>query len=1544
MSDSQEHAPDLTDLRRRAETLLKARPAPATELSAEDAMRLIHELQVHQIELEIQNEELKQTQSQLEESRDRYSDLYDYAPVGYLTLDQWGKILEANFTTATLLGVARDRLVGQYFGLFLPQEDQKSFRTLLQGMEEHQRRRAELHLKKEQGEGEVILLDVMFVRDQQGQGRYRISLTDITGLKHIQEEMHRHQEDLEELVADRTTELLEVNEELREANENFQAFFTAAPLAIGMFDAEGKFLDINPTATRIFGWTREELQGQPLRPFSQEMPEDSQEVLQRILQGEPCTGIESQRQRKDGSFLDVSFSAAPVYDSRGNIRGFIGLAEDVTVRKRSEEALKTQARVLESMAEGVSVTDHRGTIIYTNPAFNAMFGYQPGELLGRHSNILNYYPPEENVNLVKDILRRVARAGVWSGEFRNRRKDGHPFYTSARISALTVRGKKLFIAVQEDITERRLAELALRDSEERLRLAQQVAQIGTFELELQTGIISWTPELEAMYGLPPGGFARTQAAWEALVHPDDLANALRQLDRSLETGEPVEAEWRVVWPDGSVHWLAGRWRVFKDESGRPQHVTGVNIDITDRKQAEEESQRLFDAIHLEKEKLAALINSISDEVWFADMEKQFTLANPSALREFGLDTIEDITVEKLAEGLEVYRADGSPRPIEETPPLRALHGELVRNDEEIIRTPAIGELRHRQVSASPVRDGSGNIIGSVSVVRDITERKRDEEALRRARDELEDRVAERTASLRIANAQLLQEIEERRQVEGRLRESEARFAAFMEHLPDLAIMRDLEGRHVFINDAWVRITGKTRNEAWQKSLDQLWPPEEARRLKQLDQQVLETGEPLVSLVDLKLTDGPHYFLANRFPIKDREGIPYMIGLVATDISEQMLAQKEAKRQTRLFEAFFENAITPLVFLDPQFNFIRVNQAYARACQREIEEFVGRNHFDLYPSDAKEIFTEVLNTKVPFQTSARPFEFPEYPERGVTYWDWSLVPIFDDAGEVESLVFALKDVTVQVKAEEARNRLVAILENTPDFVGTANYRGQLLYLNQAGRAMVGVEADADISHLRVLQLHPPWVQKLILEEGSPTAIREGAWQAESALLNWEGREIPVSQVILAHKDGAGRVQFFSTIVRDISDLKEAQESSARQAAILKAINWILWETLAKETGAELGRACLEVVQALTTSRFGFIIVIKQGKFEVLAVSGDGWNQRRQSRFQQWLNLQNSKSLGLFHQTICEKKGFIANDPATDPAMAGFSGSHLPLTAYLGLPLISEERPLGLMALGGKDGGYTPADQEAMEILAPVVTEALMHHHAKEALKKSEIKLRYLADQLLTTQEQERKRLAGELHDELGHALLSLKLHFRGIERKLPPEQEKVKEEIRGQLAEIDTVINEVRRLYHDLSPGSLEDLGLSNALIALIDDFAADLEQITWQVDLPDLKGLFPLPVETIIYRLVQEALTNIGKHAEPSRVMISAFKEGHQLCLTIEDNGKGFNLAEVLENKGELRGLGLAAMEERLQMLGGSFQVWSKQDEGTRLTFTIPIPPQEEQP
>jgi PAS domain-containing protein len=156
--------------------------------------------------------------------------------------------------------------------------------------------------------------------------------------------------------------------------------------------------------------------------------------------------------------------------------------------------------------------------------------------------------------------------------------------------------------------------------------------------------------------------------------------------------------------------------------GRDSIVTS-GVDISARIRAEAEVRRLLEVNRAEREWLMAVLNSMTEEVYFADAQQRYTYANPAALREFGHDKLAGIGIEQIVSRLEVLRPDGTPRPFAEAPPVRALAGEIVRDEEQIVRIPRTGELRHRQVSSAPVRDSGGRIIGSVSVVRDVTDKR-----------------------------------------------------------------------------------------------------------------------------------------------------------------------------------------------------------------------------------------------------------------------------------------------------------------------------------------------------------------------------------------------------------------------------------------------------------------------------------------------------------------------------------------------------------------------------------------------------------------------------------------------------------------------------------------------------------------------------------------------------------------------------------------------------------------------------------------------------
>jgi len=355
----------------------------------------------------------------------------------------------------------------------------------------------------------------------------------------------------------------------------------------------------------------------------------------------------------------------------------------------------------------------------------------------------------------------------------------------------------------------------------------------------------------------------------------------------------------------------------------------------------------------------------------------------------------------------------------------------------------------------------------------------------------------------------------------------------------------------------------------------------------------------------------------------------------TEIAEHKKDKDALIEQSRIFEAFLKHALTPLVFLDKEFNFIRVNEAYARACQRDVSEFPGHNHFEFYPFDARAIFEEVVKNKKPYQAVARPFLFPDHPEWGETYWDWTLVPLLDDAGEMEFLVFSLKDVTERKQAEEA-------------------------------------------------------------------------------------------------------------------------------------------------------------------------------------------------------------------------------------------------------------------------------------------------------IKESQKQLKNLSSQRLKAHEIERKRIAREIHDGLGQYLTAIKFRVETFLNQICgtslEEQAKFLQPI---IPLIQEGVQEARRVQMDLRPSTLDDLGLLPTLSWFCRKFQETYSGIKVEQHIDICESEVPDRLKTTIYRILQEAMNNIAKHSKAGLVQIDLSKKGEQIELTIQDNGRGFDLQSLLYSEDSLRGLGLSSMKERTEISGGSYNIESAEGAGT---------------
>ncbi len=508
---------------------------------------------------------------------------------------------------------------------------------------------------------------------------------------------------------------------MQESEKAYQDLAETATLALHWVGADGTILWANQAELDMLGYTAEEYIGRNILEFHLDAPVIA-DILKRLSTGERLREYEARLRAKDGSIRHVIIDSSVLFED-GKFIHTRCFTRDVTQRKLAEQALRESEQRLRVMTEATPVLVWMAGTDKLCNYFNKRWLEFTGRTLEQEigNGWAENVHPEDFDRCVQTYVSCFDARRPFEMEYRLLHRSGQyrwildhgvPRYAADGTFEGYV-GGCLDIHDQKEASEKvRLAAEALLEAEARMRLAQQVAIIGIFEWNIETNVNRWTPELEALYGLQPGTFAGTQDAWIRMVHPDDRAAALQQVEIAFETGAPVQAEWRVVWPDQSTHWILGRWQVFKNSSGNPIRMTGVNIDITATKSAEK-AQRL----------LVAIVESSDDAIVSKDLNGIVTSWNPAAEKTFGYSAQEMIG-----------------RPITTIIPPELQEDEqrilatIARGERidhfETIRMTKDGERIDVSLTISPVINEAGGIIGAAKIARDITQQRKAEQALR----------------------------------------------------------------------------------------------------------------------------------------------------------------------------------------------------------------------------------------------------------------------------------------------------------------------------------------------------------------------------------------------------------------------------------------------------------------------------------------------------------------------------------------------------------------------------------------------------------------------------------------------------------------------------------------------------------------------------------------------------------------------------------------------------------------------------------------------
>ncbi|HSE83969.1 MAG TPA: PAS domain S-box protein, partial [Thermodesulfobacteriota bacterium] len=445
-------------LRNRAEELVTEKPKNLGGSSATDVQTLIHELQVHQIELEMQNEELRKTQIELEESHKKYADLYDFAPVGYFMLDGNGLIQGVNLTGATLLGVGKKYLIERPFSLYISRADHAVFYSYRrQLLETASTQNCELKMLRKDGTTFYARLEGISIFNSEGNFSYlKIVIFDVTQQR-------------------------KKAEELFESEERFRIMADNAPVMIWTSGVDKLCNYFNKGWLQFTGRTMEEELGNGWAEGVH--PNDLKGCLETYCKAFDARNefrTEYRLRRFDGNYRWILDHGTPRYLPDGSFAGYIGSCVDITERKQAEESLRNSEERYRALYENNPLMcftiDTEGKILSVNQFGAEQLGHTAEELVGQ--SVLKVFYEEDKKAVLEQLticLQNPTQIARW--EFRKIRKDGKILWV--REAARTIRDindNTAVLIVCEDITDRKLV---MELQQERLRFETLLSEISS---------------------------------------------------------------------------------------------------------------------------------------------------------------------------------------------------------------------------------------------------------------------------------------------------------------------------------------------------------------------------------------------------------------------------------------------------------------------------------------------------------------------------------------------------------------------------------------------------------------------------------------------------------------------------------------------------------------------------------------------------------------------------------------------------------------------------------------------------------------------------------------------------------------------------------------------------------------------------------------------------------------------------------------------------------------------------------------------------------
>ena len=598
--------------------------------------------------------------------------------------------------------------------------------------------------------------------------------------------------------------------------------------------------------------------------------------------------------RSDGEYRWMLDRAAPQFGTVGDFRGYVGTAIDITLRKSAEDKLRWLSKAVEQSPSIVTITDLKGAIEYVNPKFTAVTGYTLEEAVGQNPRILKSgeTPPEEYRRLWETL-----QTGEWRGEFHNRRKNGELYWERASICAIRDESGKPahYLAVKEDITEQKRVEDELRTLEKRFRFAVESAHLSVYDVDARTGegkIHGPDPFLQSL---------RSWQEWGNALHPDDRARVLAaHQERAMSHGGSKE-EYRLVDRKGVVRYYSDHGA--PDVDGR---WMGVLRDITEEKKAEESLARLAGIVECSNDAIIALDTQGLLQKWNSAAEKLYGYKAEEVLGKAAA-IVSPPELHETAEQNIATVLSGAFQPSYETFHLR-------KNGQ---RVPV-------SITASPTRDRAGKVVGASVIVRDITERKHAEEAVR---------------------------------------ESENRFRAIVQNSTDILTLIDPAGTILYDSPGISGLLGFTPEERLGKPAFLWIHPDDLSFIRMLHEELLRThGAKVRAQVRLRHADESWRWCDSwAINLLEEPGVRAVVSSFR-DITEQKAIETALRDSEERYRSLIENASDTIFTTDLKGNITSINGGGHMSGFSQ-PELLGMNVLQIAAPEYREVIRESLASRM-----------------------------------------------------------------------------------------------------------------------------------------------------------------------------------------------------------------------------------------------------------------------------------------------------------------------------------------------------------------------------------------------------------------------------------------------------------------------------------------------------------------------------------------------------------------------------------------------------